>query len=99
MIHITRSASIAPGKTGEAVAFAQGIIKHFKEKHSVTLEVLMPIGGNPGRIAWLGRYESLAQWEVLIGKLLSDSDYQQMIAKNKDTFLPGTVNDDIWRTI
>jgi hypothetical protein len=44
MIVITRTASIAPGKTGEAVLFGHQIAKYIKEAHGVSLEVLMPIG-------------------------------------------------------
>jgi hypothetical protein len=50
MITITRTASIAPGKSGNAVAFGHQIAKYLKEKYGATLEVLMPIGGSPLRI-------------------------------------------------
>jgi hypothetical protein len=99
MITIIRSASIAPGKTGDAIAFANQIAKYFKEKYGTTLELLMPIGGNPNRIAWHARYESLGQLEALTAKLTADTDYMGLIAKNSATFLPGSVHDEIWRTI
>ena len=99
MITITRTASIAPGKTGNAIAFGHQVAKYIKEKHGTSLEVMMPIGGNPARIAWYTRYESLAQWEALTGKLLADKDYLALTAKHSDTFLPGSVHDHIWRTI
>jgi hypothetical protein len=99
MIAITRTASIAPGKTGDAIALAHQVAKYIKDKHGTTLEVLMPIGGNPARITWHARYESLAQWETLTAKLLADKEYMELLAKNKDTFLPGSVRDEIWRTI
>jgi hypothetical protein len=41
-----------PGKTGEAVAFGHQVAKYFKDKYATPLEVLLPIGGNPARIAW-----------------------------------------------
>lgn len=99
MIAITRTASIAPGKTSSAIAFGHQVAKYIKDKHGVTLEVLMPIGGNPARIAWHTRYESLAEWEKLTGKLLADKEYMAMVAKHGDTFLPASVHDHIWRTI
>lgn len=99
MIAITRTASIAPGKTREAVAFGHQVAKYIKEKHGTTLEVLMPIGGNPARIAWYLRCESLAQWETLTGKLLADKEYLALTSKHSDTFLAGSVCDHIWRTI
>ncbi len=99
MVTIMRTAAIAPGKTGDAIAFANQIAKHIKEKYGTTVELLMPVGGNPGRIAWRMGYESLAQWETLAAKLMADSDYMAAIAKNSATFLPGSVHDEIWRTI
>jgi len=99
MIAITRTASIAPGKTGEAAAFGHQVAKYFKDKYGTVLEVLMPIGGNPARIAWHARYDSLAQWESLTAKLLSDKEYMELVSKHASTFLPGSVRDNIWRTI
>ena len=89
----------APGKTGDAIAFANQIAKYIKEKYGTTFELLMPIGGNPNRIAWHARYESLVQLEALTAKLAADTDYMGVIAKNSATFLPGSVHDEIWRTI
>jgi len=99
MITITRTVSIAPAKTPNAVAFARQMAKYLREKHGATLEVLMPVGGNPLRIAWRGQYESLAQWESLTAKMLGDKEYFELVATQGDTFLPGSVHDDIWRSI
>jgi hypothetical protein len=64
MISFTRSASIAPGKTREAMAFAVQIAKLVKDKYGITIEIRLPVGGNPNRIAWHARYESLAEWDI-----------------------------------
>ena len=99
MVTILRTAVIAPGKTGDAIAFAHHIVKYLKEKHGVNVELLMPVGGNPGRIAWRTDYESLGQWETMVVKLMADADYMGSIAKHSDLFLAGSVHDDIWRKI
>jgi L-ascorbate metabolism protein UlaG (beta-lactamase superfamily) len=99
VITFIRSASIAPGKTGDEIAFANQIGKHIKENYGTTVELLVPVGGNPNRIAWHAHYESLAQLEALAAKLLADTEYMGIIAKNSATFLPGSVHDEIWRTI
>jgi hypothetical protein len=99
MITQIRSAAIAPGKTGDAIAFANQIANQVKEKYGTMVEVLMPIGGNPARIAWGISYESMTQWESLTAKLMADPDYQEAVAKNSATFLPGSVHDEFWRTI
>jgi hypothetical protein len=30
---------------------------------------------------------------------MADKDYMDLVAKSSDAFLPGSVHDDIWRTI
>jgi hypothetical protein len=99
MVTIMRTLGIAPGKTGEAIAFANQIVKDIKEKYGATAELLMPIGGNPARIAFRINYENMAQWEALTAKFMADADLQGTIAKNSGNFLPGSANDEIWRTI
>jgi len=99
MITMIRVAVIAPGKIGDALTFAHEISQYVKEKYGMTIEVLMPIGGNPSRIGWRIGYESMAQFESLMATFLADADYQKMIAKNSATFLPGSIHDEIWRSI
>ena len=99
MITIIRSAAIAPGKIGDAVAFAHNIAKFLQEKYSVKLTIVMPIGGNPNRIAWLATYASMADWEELVAKMMADPEYGAMIAANSATFNAGSVYDEIWRSI
>ena len=48
MISQLRLAAIAPGKTGEAIAFANQIANYVKEKYGMAFEILMPIGWEPG---------------------------------------------------
>jgi hypothetical protein len=99
MITIMRTAVIAPGKTRDAIAFANQISRHIKDKYGITVELFMPVGGNPSRIAWRTGYESLAEWETLAAKLIADADYMAAITNNSATFLPGSVHDEIWRSI
>ncbi len=98
MITIMRTAAFAPGKRGEALAFANQIAKYLNEKHGGTVEVLTPVGGDLDRLAWRLNYESLAQWEAQVANFLADPDLLGMAEKGMPTFLPG-IHDDIWRTI
>ena len=99
MIAFTRTASVAPGKLGSAVAFAREIAAHFQKTYDVKLEVLMPIGGNPNRISWAARYDSLATWESLGNKMLADPVYMAMVTQGSENFIAGSVEDSIWRTL
>jgi hypothetical protein len=99
MIYFSRTASIAPGRTDDALAFARVISKYINENYETTLEVLMPIGGNPNRITWRAHYDSLAQWEAATSRLMADKVYVELVAKQSNTFVPGSVHDDLWRTV
>jgi hypothetical protein len=99
MITFIRSAVIAPGKTSEALAFAHQITKLIADKFGITIDLVIPVGGNPSRIGWLAHYESLAQWESLSAKLLADKDYLAAIATTGGILVPGSLHDEIWRKI
>jgi hypothetical protein len=99
MITVMRTGAIAPGKTGEALAFAHQIAKYMHEKYGATIHLLVPVGGNPGRLGFRSEFANLAEWEARSAKLLADAEYMELLAKNAAFFLPGSVNDDIWRSI
>jgi hypothetical protein len=99
LVTVIRSASIAPGKTADALAFAHNIATLINNKFDKKLDLMMPVGGNPARIAWRGDYANLSEWETLSAKLLADPEYLALVATTAAFVIPGSVNDDIWRTI
>jgi hypothetical protein len=99
MIAFARTASIAPGKVSDAVAFANQMAKYIKDKYGRTLQIFMPVGGNPYRIEWRTSYQDLAELESVSAKLMADTEYLGLIAKNSATFLPGSAHDEIWKSI
>jgi len=99
MIRFVRTASIAQGKFGDAIAFAKQISEYLKRQHGLQLEVMLPVGGNPQRVAWRAEYESLAALDALQTKLLLDREYLDLVAKGSGNFIAGSLNDAIWRTI
>ena len=99
MISFFRTAAIAPGKTGDAIASAHKIIKYLDEKYSIKVAVLMPVGGNPNRLGWHTMYASLADLEATTAKLMADPKWMALVTANAAHFLPGSTLDDIWRTI
>jgi hypothetical protein len=96
MIVFVRTANFARGKTAEAIAFAQKIAEHIKDKHGVELQILLPVGGNPLRVAWTSRHDSLADVEQLLGKLMADQDYMNMVREGGENFIEGSINDQMW---
>jgi hypothetical protein len=99
MIFQYRNASIAPGKTVPALAFAKEVAGYVKDKAGVEIGVAMPIGGNPNRVGWAARHENLAAFEAMQTKLLADPKYLELIAKGADNFIAGSIHEEFWRTV
>jgi hypothetical protein len=98
MITFTRIAVIAPGKAVAASGFAQKVVEFYKSNYDIQLEVLRPIAGNPGRIAWVGRYANLAAFDAVSVRSQTDQKYVELIATAADLFIPGSLQDEIWRS-
>jgi len=99
MIVFFRSASIAPGKNAGALKFANEIAAYLKDKYGLAMEVAIPIGGNPNRVGWSSRLESLAALEAAQAKLHGDTKYAELIAKGADNYIAGSVHDVMWRIL
>ncbi len=99
MIRFVRTAAIAPGKLGDALAFAKEVAEHLHKQHGVKVEVLMPVGGNPLRVAWKSDYPNLGAMEDLMAKLMADQKYLELVSKGGLNFVAGSVHDAIWRTV
>ena len=81
MIYMTRTGAIAPGKSAAAHAFAQKVATYWKTEWDRTLDIRRPIGGNPNRIAWVGQYKDLADFETATVKSLADPKYMEAFNK------------------
>ncbi|MFZ4480287.1 MAG: hypothetical protein ACOYNZ_10405 [Rhodoferax sp.] len=99
MIVFTRTVSIAPGKASSAVGYAHQIAAYIKTSVGTELEVLLPIGGNPNRITWSGRYTNLAEFEESQSKMAADERYMHLVASGTDLFMAGSVFDTLWRVV
>lgn len=99
MIRFVRTASVAPGKLGDALAFAKKISEFLGKQHGVQLELMMPVGGNPHRIAWRSEYPDLATMDKVTTKFMADPQYLKLLSEGGDCFIAGSLNDAIWRTM
>lgn len=99
MIHLTRTASVAPGEFGNALAFAKQVNEHIATTHGVTLNLLVPVGGDPNRLAWTSTYPDLGALGDLHSKLLGDRKYGEILNDGAKSFIAGSVFDQIWRTL
>ena len=99
MITFVRTGVHAPGKTHEAMTFAHQVAKMVEAKVGIKDNVMVPIGGNPGRIGWILSYDNLAAFEETSLKLLADADYMKLTESNAQYFVPGTWHDELWYTM
>ena len=99
MILFTRSVGIAHGMQAGAIAQAKTVADFINKNYGMELYVGLPIGGNPLRITWAGRYENLAAMEDMFDKLAGDADYGALIAKGLDNYVSGTMEDRILKVI
>jgi len=99
MITFVRTFSIAPGKNAEVMSFTRQARKLFADKFGVELRATVPIGGDPNRIAYSANFESLAEYERTLLKIVADSDYQKLIAAYMPHIDHGTTQDQLWRDV
>ncbi|MGA3400512.1 MAG: hypothetical protein ABSC95_14930 [Acetobacteraceae bacterium] len=102
MIVFTRTMHVRMLAATQAIDLAKKIAVAIKEKLGVELETTVPVAGNPARIAWTARYDSLADLESYLARLLElrqDSTYRELIGKFAETCVPDTFEDTIWRTV
>jgi hypothetical protein len=99
MITFVRTATIAPGKVAEALAFAHQIAKLVEKISGLKVGVSMPVSGNPFRIAWVAAEPDLASVEANTNKLLSNPEYMKLSESGASLFLPGSAHDEMWRSV
>ena len=98
MIYFVRTGAVAPGKGAHAFAFAQKIVKYWKTNFDKELELRRPIGGNPNRIAFVGRYKDLAEFDAVSQKSMADKKYMELVSSAADLWIAGSLRDEIWRS-
>jgi hypothetical protein len=99
VIYFARSAMIARGKTAAAMAFAHEIAAYVKGKAGIDVHVGSRVGGNPSQIGWFAQYDSMNALDKAQTMLAVDAKYMELIAKNGENFVPGSLEDQIWRML
>jgi len=99
MLTWTRTASAAPGKPREVMAWAHEVATYCKGKTGVEYRVELARSGNYGRIRWVAQVENMAIYEQAMNKLKGDPKYLDLLEKTADLFMPGTTVDEFWETL
>jgi len=98
MISFVRTGDIAPGKGVAAAAFAQKIVDYWKANYGRELQLMRPIGGNPNRIAWVGRYKDLAEFDEVSARTMADPKYLDLLVTGGELWIAGSIHDQLWRS-
>jgi hypothetical protein len=99
MIIYMRTAVANPGKIYEAVAWAkeaEGVVKSIL---GAPLMVGARVGGNSHELCWSRTFETMAEMEQAMGKLIAAPDYMALIKKAEHLFCPGMTHEQVWRGI
>lgn len=99
MITLHRSASITPGHVASAIGFAKEVAGLIKTRTGAEVSVALPVAGNPNRVSWTAHFDTLADFDRTMERLRSDAQYGELVAKGGMNFIPGTVFDELWRSI
>jgi len=97
MITFVRSLTVQPGKIGEAVGWGKELVGIFKRVTGKDLALCTSFGGAIGALAWIGHYDSMAQIEDMLTKLMADREYLTAIGKAGQLAVPGSGHDQFWR--
>lgn len=99
MMSFTRTATILPGKVSEGIGFAQRVANYVRKTNDLEIHVWMPIAGNPHRVAWRSEHASLAAYEAHHQRLYRDPAYLDLLGSASSLFIPGSVADEMWRSL
>ena len=100
MVYMVRSVRTEAAKDAEAVQWAVKVAAYVNETYpSINVRVLRNINGPLQAVHWAVRYESLAALEEISAKLGADAGYQELLAETEGMFVPGTLVDNLYRTV
>jgi hypothetical protein len=81
--------------TGDAVAWARQIATIVERATGKEQVVCTAFAGLLSDIAWIGRYDSVGEYDDLRTKVISDHDYVAAARKARNLFVPGSERDQV----
>ena len=99
MILFTRTSDIASGQLAPAIGFAKKVSAYIATEYGKTVEVSMPVAGNPFRIHWTASFDTLEQFDALTSRLMQDPKYVDMVVNGSACFIAGSAHDTLTKTI
>jgi hypothetical protein len=90
MITFVRTAVAAPGKLGEALMWGKEITAIVKRVTGKEMAIASPFGGAVTELAWIAQWDTVAQADEALSKLMTDRDYVSALAKAANLLIAGS---------
>ncbi len=82
MIYVVNSGTIDGSCRREVMEFLAIMTKYIKKNYpDIQTEATTSISGRGNRIAWIGKFDSMAAAEAFLKKLAADKEYQELYGK------------------
>jgi len=99
MITFVRTAVAAPGRLGEALMWGKEITAIVKRVTGKDMAVANPFGGAVTEVAWIAQWDSVAQADEALSKLMADREYVTALTKAANLLVAGSARDRIWKHV
>ena len=94
-----RTFDLREDKYFEGIKWAQGMTELFSEEFGVQSKILTAVSGPTQRIQILSEYDSLADFEDLMSKMLAHPKIQEFAKQRAELTVEGTSINNIYRSI
>lgn len=101
MITWVRRADMNDGKTMAGFAWAVKVGAYSTENLGINVQVVRNVGGLVNQVHWVSTYESLAEYDAALKKILADDGYQKLYAEAMEQkfFCASSIVDSLYEAI
>ena len=94
-----RTFDLKEDKYFEGIKWAQGMTKLFSVEFGVQAKILTAVSGLTQRIQILSEYDSLADFENIMSKMLAHPKIQEFAKQRAELTVEGTSTNNIYRSL
>ena len=99
MIVSVRTFDLKEDKYFEGIQWAQSMTKLFSDEFGVQVKILTAVSGPTQQIHFVSEYDSLADFEELMSKMLAHPKVQEFSKQRADFSVEGTSEHNIYRSL
>ena len=100
MVINTRSIQIKAGKREEALEWSKEIAQYIEDNLKIPVEIVQQLFGiDADRIAWVARYDNLAEYEKQIKRFDEDEGAKERMKKMGDLFEPHSFQSQMYQVV